>query len=559
MKTFGASRLFPMFIILGTLVSQPAATAEDYVHLPIKSLPTLECENCKQSQPCETCEKPKAEASDCDSCNPWAKIPNVRIFPRPGNFPIPPTGCGFHSVLDQFRGEAREKRRASPFIPFALTPYSMFDLNYSFLDKKDFNDPFPTDHLKRMRLGDKWLFSVGGQTWYRHMAETNSRLSGRNNSYELYRTRVYGDLWYKDQFRFFVEFIDAHHFDGDLPRLPIDENRSDLLNAFVDVKVAKIKDHPLYVRVGRQEMLLGSQRLISPLDWANTRRTFEGVRVFRQGKKFDVDAFWLRPVVVDPTHFDVRDNDRDFAGIFTTYRPKKGQFADLYYLFLSDETPPLIRGDAAPTPFDVHTIGSRWVGDRDGKFLWDIEGSMQFGSRGGQDIFAGAITTGAGYHFKNLPWKPVFWAYYDYASGDNNPNDGEFNTYNQLFPFGHYYLGWIDLVGRQNIHDINCHMHLYPNKWTSIWLQFHHFQLADTNDALFNAGGVALRRDGAGASGRNVGNEIDIVVNFHLARNTDLLIGYSHLFVGDFIERTAANASAARDANLFYTMISFRY
>lgn len=544
-------------LIFGMLffLNHPQATmAEDYFPNPIKSIPAVDCNECNE---CDVCPDKDAPPGDC--CNPWAELPPVRVFPRPGNFTIPPTGCGYYSLLDFLRGELREKRRPSPYIPFALTPYSMFDLDYRFLDKKDFNDPFLTDGLRRIRLGDSFLFSAGGQAHLRYMSETNSRLSGRNNDYELLRSRVYGDLWYKDRFRFFVEFISAHHFDGNLPPLAIDENQADLLNAFVDVKLGEIRDKPVYARVGRQEILLGSQRLISPLDWANTRRTFEGARIFRQGKKFDVDAFWLRPVVVNATEFDVRDNDRDFAGLYTTYRPEKGQFADLYYLYLGDDSPPRIRGDAQAMPFDVHTMGARWAGDRDGKWLWDIEADLQFGRRGGQDVFAGAISAGGGYHWKDVPWNPVLWVIYDYASGDDNPNDGDFNTFNQLFPFGHYYLGWIDLVGRQNIHDINAHLFLYPAKWISLWLQFHHFTLASDTDALFNAGGVAIRRDVTGASGGDVGNEVDIVANFHLARNTDLLIGYSRLFAGSFIQRTAAIPAASRDASLFYAMFSFRW
>ena len=51
---------------------------------------------------------------------------------------------------------------------------------------------------------------------------------------------------------------------------------------------------------------------------------------------------------------------------------------------------------------------------------------------------------------------PQFWLRYDFASGDNNLTDGDRTTFNQLFPFGNYYLGWIDRVGRQNIHDFNA-------------------------------------------------------------------------------------------------------
>ena len=40
---------------------------------------------------------------------------------------------------------------------------------------------------------------------------------------------------------------------------------------FADVRLFKFgdKDNPVYFRVGRQELLYGSQRLISTLDWAN--------------------------------------------------------------------------------------------------------------------------------------------------------------------------------------------------------------------------------------------------------------------------------------------------
>jgi len=39
---------------------------------------------------------------------------------------------------------------------------------------------------------------------------------------------------------------------------------------------------------------------------------------------------------------------------------------------------------------------------------------------------------GLGRHWKDACWSPTAWIYYDYASGDANPNDGDFNTFNQL-------------------------------------------------------------------------------------------------------------------------------
>ncbi len=35
-------------------------------------------------------------------------------------------------------------------------------------------------------------------------------------------------------------------------------------------------------------------------------------------------------------------------------------------------------------------------------------------------------------------------------------------TFQQLFPFGHFYLGYLDLVGRQNIRDLNFQLSMHP-------------------------------------------------------------------------------------------------
>jgi hypothetical protein len=247
----------------------------------------------------------RCRGGSCQSCNDlFAGVPPVRIFPRLGNFTAPPGGPGDYSLCDWLTGHERERPPPFPYPPFSFMPPSFFDADFRYVDDPDIGPQHWGDNLKRLRIRDDWMFSTGGQVWWRYMNERNSRLSGVNNDYHLYRTRVFGDLWYRDQFRTYVEFIDARIFDADLPPLPIDATGSDLLNAFVDVKVADLADKPAYVRVGRQEMLLGSQRMISTLDWANTRRTFQGVRAFRQGERFDIDLFWMQPVIPDRNSMD---------------------------------------------------------------------------------------------------------------------------------------------------------------------------------------------------------------------------------------------------------------
>lgn len=508
-------------------------------------------------------ESPPAISFDCqpDGCRnccafDFSKTPPIWPAPRAGNFPNPPKGPGYYSLLDQIRGEYRENPPKYGYPPFALMQFSFFNADFRYLDDPkntsfDYCDPF-----KRMHLGNNWLFSTGGQVWNRYMNEDNSRLTHTDNNYDLFRVRAYGDLWYQDKFRLYAEFISAHIFDPDLPQLPIDANGADFQNLFIDLKIAELDGNSVYLRVGRQELLYGSQRLISTLDWANTRRTFQGVSALYQSEKWDLSAFWVQPVLPDKEKFDSVDNNQNFAGLWATHRPEKGQSIDLYYLFL-DNTNEVTQLNMTRAPYNVHTMGSRYFGDKD-NVLWDVEAALQLGKRGESQIVAGMATAGAGYHFSNLPFNPTFWVYYDYATGDSNPNEGSYTTFNQLFPFGHYYLGWADLVGRQNIQDLNAHLYLYPTNWITLWLQYHHFRLAASQDALYNAAGLAIRRDPSGNAGSEVGNEFDLVLNFHLTKHSDLMFGYSKLYGGSFLEETSS-AEKAVNSDMLFLLYSYRW
>ncbi len=481
----------------------------------------------------------------------WPDAPR-HYFPRLGNYWMPPKGPGYYSFKDRIGDEPRLKAPPSAYPPFAFMTPGFFDADFRYVETPGYQPDF-FEKLHRIHLGENWLFATGGQAWAWYMNETDSRLTGQKNVYELARTRVYADLWYKDRFRIYAEFISAFTFNQDLPPLKTDQNYADLLNLFIDVKICELAGSPVYVRAGRQELNLGSQRLVSSLDWANTRRTFEGVRGFWLSEKLDIDVFWAQPVLVGNMRFDRADSNQNFAGAWVTYRHAKGQALDLYYLYLDNQNDTDTGGiDSAPVT--VHTIGSRAVGDKHG-FLWDFESAFQFGARGGQKLNAFMTTAGLGYNWSNGPMNPTFWAYYDWASGDANPNTGDYNTFNPLFPFERYYLGFTDIVGRQNIRDLNFHMYLNPAKWITLNAQYHCFRLDRAQDALYSGAGVPERRSPTGSAGTDVGQEVDVLVYFHMSRRSDILLGWSKLFAGSFI----ANTGNGQSPELFYAMYNFRW
>ncbi len=501
----------------------------------------------------------------CDTCNTkgigggfdWSKHPRPEVLPRAGAFTIPGSGPGYYSAQDFFTGNFREKPPAFPYPPVIAQQSGSFNNDYRYLDKPDNTQTDFFDVLKRMHPTEDTMLTIGGQHSIRFMNEPNARLGTKDDNYALYRNRVYADFWYQDVFRVYGEFINAGSNGANLPARPIDRNGADFLNLFVDVKVLEIDGTPAYVRAGRQELLYGSQRLISPLDWANTRRTFDGIKGFWHSDKIDIDAFFVRPVVINSTEYDKDNTNINFFGTWFQYRPKAGTSFDLYYLGYENkliQQSPLDKGKDRPKGRqELHTFGSRLAGN-EGQFLYDAEGMIQTGTFDGKDHLAYAWTAGAGWEFKNVPWRPQVWVYNDYASGTSNAK-GDSNTFQQLFPFGHYYFGYIDLVGRQNINDVNVQLAAYPDNWITLLTQFHHFTLAQSRDFLYNASGATTRRDATGKAGTDVGNELDFLVNFHIDQHSDFMIGYSKFFAGDFIRNTKPGV----DSELFYLMYNFRW
>jgi hypothetical protein len=479
----------------------------------------------------------------------------MRIPPLGWFFP-PPCGAGYYSALDWLTYHVREGPPRYPYPRYGLVPWPFYDADFRYLD-----DPKNTEHdffdcLKRMKLDDAVMFSTGGEFRYRYNNEVDSRLSGRDNTYDLTRVRLYGDLWLGDVFRVYAEYLDAQTLNQDLAPLPIDHDHGDLLNLFGDLRLFYLDDEPVYLRAGRQELLYGSQRLISPSDWANTRRTFQGGKLFWRGPSDDFDVFCVQPVIPNPNKFDTVDDQVVFSGAWYRHRGDTSlKNLDVYYLNL-DQARHVASGlNGQLGAFNLSTMGFRYTTEWH-NFLWDEEDMLQVGPYSNQRTRAGSFTTGVGYYFRDVATTPVVWLYYDYATGDRDPgHHGVHGTFNQLFPFEHYYFGYTDLVGRQNISDLNCQLSFYPTKWVTVLVQYHVFRLAEAKDALYNAAGVPIRRDPTGRAGTDVGDEVDMSTNFHLDKHQDLYLSYSHLFAGPFLRQTGNG----RSPDYLYLQYSYRW
>src|SRR3954471_17471816 len=118
------------------------------------------------------------------------------------------------------------------------------------------------------------------------------------DGYLLQRYLLHADLHLGPSVRVFGQLqssVESWRKGG--PR-PIDEDRLDAHQLFVDVRLPLDLEgrDELTLRVGRQEMVYGSARLITLREFTNIRRAFDAVRVLSHIGEWRADAFFARPV-----------------------------------------------------------------------------------------------------------------------------------------------------------------------------------------------------------------------------------------------------------------------
>ncbi len=437
-----------------------------------------------------------------------------------------------------------EKKIASAHKPL------YFNNDFSYVLDPSYQGFWLGDRLKRRALPRGGWFDIGGETRYRYHAERNHRglgLTGIDDDFLLQRNRLYGDLHLSDRLRVFGEMIDAiSYYENFLPR-GIEENRFDMQNLFVDVNLLGDTQDALIVRSGRQQLLYGSQRVISPLDWANTRRTFEGFSVMRKTEDFAINAFWTHPVRVVPNAFDNPDRDQEFMGIYTSYTGVKDRTYDLYLLRY-------LNGSGS-NDFKFNTLGARWQASQ-GVHLWEFEGAYQWGENtDGSDHAAGAVTIGLGRKLSEQGWKPVLWAYYDWASGGDDLGAGQ--GYHHQFPLGHRFNGLMDLFGRRNLEDVNLLLTMQPSKKLNLLVWYHYLFLETKSDTPYSLLMTPFNPGNTPGSAE-LGHELDLLATYNVTARQQAQLGYSHFFSGKYYS-TTPGVPFAGNAAFYYVQWSLAY
>ncbi|MBI2517617.1 MAG: alginate export family protein [Opitutae bacterium] len=410
-----------------------------------------------------------------------------------------------------------------------------FEENWDVLRGRPADDML--DPLKFIALGDAsraWL-SLGGQARWRWETWRNFAFgtpAAPEDDFGLGRIQLHADLRFGSTARFFAELIDARMLGR--RALPggtraADVNSRELLNAFADFSTT-IDARRLTLRLGRQQFSFGRQRLVSPLPWLNTYRHWDGAAGLCESPAARATVFYSWFVPVQKYATDRRNRHERFYGTYVTFR----RSTELY----------LLVRDRPVAQDRRQTFGFRRTGRPAGNWEFDLEAAIQRGSLAGKPVRAWMLGSELGYTAARLAWKPRFAAGFDYASGDENPTDRRIGTFDQLYPLGHAFLGYVDLVGRQNISAWNASLELKPAKGMRLQLVAHRFTRAEAADALYDAGAVVVRPAGAGLS-RTIGSEIDLTVYYAFDAHWNFEAGLNRFFAGSFVRQTGRSDAVA--------------
>lgn len=413
-----------------------------------------------------------------------------------------------------------------------------YDEDYRFLQNPSERAGF-WDALKYLPVVDDraGYLSLGGELRERFESYENEFFSTHtdaDNAYLMQRYLLHADYHASERFRIFGQ-LQSSLEDGRPggPR-PTDRDTIDLHQLFGDLVIFTRHEQSVTLRMGRQEMSYGSERLISVREGTNSRRAFDAVRLLYREGESSVDLFFASPVEVDHGGFDDQHvRDFWFWGAYATLpvTALPGIKLDLYYLGLDNPRSKFSQGSGRE---ERHTLGARFFGTR-GRWDFNHEALYQFGRFAGGDIAAWSLATDHGYTVPHLWGRPRLGLKAAIASGDRDRADRDLQTLNPLFPRGNYFTE-ASLLGPQNFIDVHPCLRLQPSQGWTIDLGSDFYWRESGEDGIYTPGGTVIY-EGNPSFARFVGTDLSVAVTWQATRHVQVAAAYTHFFAGRFIQQ----------------------
>ncbi|WP_160810556.1 alginate export family protein [Nitrosomonas sp. HPC101] len=373
----------------------------------------------------------------------------------------------------------------------------------------------------------------------------NFGIGSGNDGYTLFRGLAHGDVRVGKHIQMFVQFGAYDEISRSGGPVSTDQSLPDLQQGFLAWNGEKLS-----LRAGRQEMTLGTSRLIAARDSPNIRRAFDGVRAIWKQESTRVDVFAFRPVLNKSGAFDdTWDKSESLLGVYATLAPARlAPFkADLYWFgYKRDEA----IFAAAEGRESRHSFGTRLFGSIKG-WDWNAEAVLQTGHIGDRSIFAWTIASDTGFTFDGVPWSPRLGLKANIASGDGNPADGKLRTFNLLYP-NTTYFSEASLLSPANIMDLQPTLTLRPVRGLTFVLSWNFLWKHQKEDAVYTSSPPVIPE--TIGTGRYIGDQIKLEGSYRLNPQWEVRAAAVHFRVG-----SALTQAGGTDVSFLMTSLAFRW
>jgi hypothetical protein len=346
------------------------------------------------------------------------------------------------------------------------------------------------------------------------------------------------------------------------------------------------------IKLGRQYLVMGNQRLFGHFDWANTGYSHDGVMLSYSRDDFDAKLGWFRHAETDLFQADPGGSlspniltcppavpsgvacnpimaqqkadaasDVDMVVFYNQIRSLRGAVLEPYYVFyfnrLAERANP---GSYQPKSSHQsrHMLGMRleW---RRGNWDFTEETAYQFGHMAdglGTDnsrnlaINAWATGTWVGHTWYEEAWKPRLALGFDYASGDGDTNcvtpggtlarscGGNANTFENFFPTNFLHVGFMLNGAWRNSLQAQINFQFRPTVRDHIEVWGLRKYLASARDNWYRGSQSPLIFSRADNTDTHVGDEVDVAWTRMFADGkVSFTVMVGHFFSGPYVRR----------------------
>ncbi|MBW2453180.1 MAG: alginate export family protein, partial [Deltaproteobacteria bacterium] len=272
------------------------------------------------------------------------------------------------------------------------------------------------------------------------------------------------------------------------------------------------------MRLGRQEIFFENHRLIGTVGWLEQARSFDALRgIIKPDEMISIDVFYARTgedhamtLLADGSRAHIDDKDVIAANVHLA--PMKELEAGLTFMVDIDANDVVQKRK--------YTAGGIVTGKTDIGLSYGAEGYYQFGGAdndpaAGRDVTYSAWLVAARAQMDiDVTTKPFVGAFGDFLSGDSDPVDGTFRTFDVPYATNHKFYGEMDFflnsvahTGQRGLADLGGVVGFKPIEGGVAKITYHHFKAMAGRNGEVDASGGETELD-------TFGNEVDLKLSY---------------------------------------------